>query len=161
MKALLYPLFFGILYLTLYACANPPDYPIEPVIEYKRITKNRLDQSAFNADSTLITIGFTDGDGDIGNEDSVSIFIIDNRTDFEQPGFKIPYIGEQGVGKGISGEISFVLFTSCCIYENGLTPCEPSTDFPLDTLSYDIYIIDRAGNASNRITTEPLFIRCN
>ena len=111
-------------------------------------------------DSTLLVMSFTDGDGDIGNEDSVSIFLIDNRDNFELPGFKIPFIGEQGVGKGISGEISIVLPTTCCTFPNGVPPCQPSEEFPLDTLTYDLFIIDRAGNESNRITTEPIFLRC-
>ena len=111
-------------------------------------------------DSTLLVISFMDGDGDIGNEDSVSIFLIDNRDNFELPGFKIPFIGEQGVGKGISGEISIVLPTTCCTFPNGVAPCQPSEEFPRDTLTYDLFIIDRAGNASNRITTEPIFLRC-
>ena len=75
-------------------------------------------------------------------------------------GFKIPFIGEQGVGKGISGEISIVLPTTCCTYPNGVPPCQPSELFPRDTLTYDLYIIDRAGNESNRITTEPIYLRC-
>jgi len=162
MKSFIYILLVAATTLSLlFACTNPPEYPLEPIIEYERITKNTLNQSAFNADSTLLTISFTDGDGDIGNEDSISIFIIDNRIDFEQPGYKIPFIGEQGVGKGISGEISFVLPTSCCIYADGSPPCRPSTTQLLDTLTYDIYIIDRAGNESNRVTTEPIFLRCN
>ncbi len=150
-------------FFMLFSCANPPDYPLEPVIAYKSISTNTINQSAIRADSALITISFTDGDGDLGREgmDSVDIFIVDNRIDFLQPGFVIPFIGQQGVGKGISGEISFVAPPNCCIYENGLPPCQASTEFPIDTVTYDIYIMDRAGNESNRVTTEPIYIRCN
>jgi len=147
--------------ILIIACQNPPDYPLQPVIEYKSIAKNTLLQGTFMQDSTLLVLSFTDGDGDLGNEDSVSIFLIDNRDNFELPGFKIPYIGEQGVGKGISGEISIVLPTTCCTYPNGVPPCQPSDIYPRDTLTYDLYIIDRAGNESNRITTEPIYLRCD
>ena len=160
-------LFYSFLILTatslIFACTSPPDYPLEPIITYQSITTNTINQSAIQADSAVITIAFTDGDGDLGNEqmDSVNIFVIDNRINFQQPGFVIPFIGQQGVGKGISGEISFTAPPNCCIYPNGTPPCQPSVDFPIDTVTYDIYIVDRAGNESNRVTTEPIFIRCN
>ncbi len=162
MKSIYYILSIATV-LVIFSCANPPDFPLEPIITYESISTNTINQSAIRADSAMITISFTDGDGDLGREDmdSVDIFIIDNRIDFLQPGFVIPFIGQQGVGKGISGEISFLAPPNCCIFENGLPPCQPSTEFPIDTVTYDIYIVDRAGNESNRVTTEPIFIRCN
>lgn len=54
--------------LTILAlgCVQPPDYPIEPVIEYVGLTKNTMLQGKTGEDETYITISFTDGDGDIG-----------------------------------------------------------------------------------------------
>ena len=162
MKSIPYILSIAVV-VAFFSCANPPDFPLEPIITYESISVNTINQSAIESDSARITISFTDGDGDLGREnmDSVDIFIIDNRIDFMQPGFVIPFIGLQGVGKGISGEITFVAPPNCCIFENGLPPCQPSTEFPIDTVTYDIFIVDRAGNESNRVTTEPIFIRCN
>ena len=147
--------------ILVIACQNPPEFPLEPIIEYKSMSKTTLLQGNFMQDSTLLVLSFTDGDGDLGNEDSVSIFLIDNRDNFNLPGFKIPFIGEQGVGKGISGEISIALPTTCCTYPGNLPPCQVFEEFPTDTLTYDLYIIDRAGNESNRVTTEPIILRCN
>lgn len=114
-----------------------------------------------NTDSTLLTLYFTDGDGDIGSDDSISVFLIDKRDNFMQPGFRIPFVGEQGVGKGISGEIYIALPTSCCYYDDGRTPCEKSSDGTTDELIYELYISDRAGNLSNRIDIAPITLQCN
>lgn len=160
MKSLLYA-FFTLSLLIAFSCTNPPDYPIEPVIEFVSLSKNSMQQGANpNADSTLLTLSFTDGDGDIGSDDSISIFLVDTRDDFEQPGFRIPFVGAQGVGKGISGEIYIALPTSCCYYEDGRTPCERLSG-ATDELIYDLYIKDRAGNASNVIQTAPITLRCD
>ena len=107
-----------------------------------------------------MTISFTDGDGDIGSEDSLAIFLIDTRDDFMQPGFRIPFVGQQGVGKGISGEIFISLPTTCCYFEDGRTPCERAPG-ETDEVVYELWIEDRAGNESNRINLAPITLRCD
>lgn len=161
MKSFLYSLFLFVVIIIL-SCTNPPDYPIEPVIEFVSLSKNRMIQGANpNTDSTLLTISFTDGDGDIGSDDSISVFLIDKRDNFMQPGFRIPFVGQQGVGKGISGEMFIVLPTSCCFFDDGRFPCESSNDGTTDELIYELFISDRAGNLSNRIETTPITLECN
>lgn len=153
----------AVIGIALVTCVNPPDYPDEPVIEYQSISKNLLLQSSLGSDSVIITFSFTDGDGDLGfQDDSESIFIVDGRDSFQKPSYRIPYIEQQGAGNGISGEISIVLPTTCCIYApNPIPPCEvaiaPQT---FDTVFYYIYIKDRKGHLSNTIQTEPIGLRC-
>lgn len=143
------------------SCISPPDYPIEPVITFKGMTKNKMAQSQFGKDSLSITFSFTDGDGDIGSNDTtLNISLIDTRDGFNASNYKIPYIPEQGSGNGISGEIQIVVFTTCCYYPDGSNPCAPSTTYPTDTLQYDIYITDRAGHKSNIIRTDPIILDC-
>ncbi len=158
---------FGLLLLAI-GCTKPPDYPDEPVIEFLRMTKTSMEQGALNNDSLTITISFTDGDGDIGNEDSenaqqiISAFFTDTRTDYEfSPTFAIPHIPDQGAGNGISGEINMSIFTSCCLYPDATPPCTASSEYPEDMLSYRIKIVDRAGNESNVIETPPITLLCN
>jgi hypothetical protein len=131
------------------------------VITFKGMTKNKLAQSNFNKDSLSITISFTDGDGDIGNSDTtLALTVIDTRDGFNSGNFKIPIVPEQGSGNGISGEIEFVLYTTCCYYPDGSSPCTKSTKFPTDTVIYEITLKDRAGHVSNVIKTDPIIIDC-
>ncbi len=156
---------FGVLATS--SCINPPDYPNEPVIEYLRVNKRTIAQGNTNAapDTLAIIFGFTDGDGDIGFEnDSIDVFMTDSRDGFQQL-FKLPFIPEQGIGNGISGEITIRIpnrpFQICCTYPDGSTACQPNSRFPTDTFSFSIQIRDRANNFSNIIETEPITILCN
>ncbi|MEL6924133.1 MAG: hypothetical protein AAFO94_08800 [Bacteroidota bacterium] len=150
---------FGLL---LYSCTKPPEYAIEPEIKFERLTKNNLLQGSGSEDSTLVTISFTDGDGDLGDRDSLNLFISDGRTGFLENSFRIPFIPEQGASNGISGEISFALFTTCCIFDNpSIPPCTVNNNQATDEVVYRIYIVDRAGNKSNEVETSPIVLRCD
>ena len=156
-------LLFSTLILAAFVmCISPPDYPIEPQIEFLGLSKNTMRQGVLGIeDSLFLTFSFTDGDGDLGNlgqaKDSVNIFLTDKRTNQPSERFRIPYVPEQGAGNGISGDMRLLLFTTCC---NVLPPCEASTTKPIDTLVYEIYIKDRAGHESNRILTAPIYFQC-
>lgn len=143
-------------------CLRPPEYPLEPVIEFRQLSRDWMSQDQFNTDSLLITISFTDGDGDIGTEDGTfDLFITDTRDNFMPPAYRLPKVPEQGTGNGISGEISFVVFTTCCFFPDGQDPCTVNPTYPTDTLSYLIYIRDRAGHTSNVIETPPIVLLCD
>ncbi len=145
-------------------CVQPPDYPDEPVIEFMSLSKDLMYQSKFGQDSVTITFSFTDGDGDLGfQDDQESIFIVDGRDTFDKPPYRIPYIEQQGAGNGISGEISIVVPTTCCIYPGtGIPPCDTTINAPQmrDTVFYWLQIKDRAGNLSNKIQTNPIVLIC-
>ena len=153
--------------LFVLSCTKPPDYPDEPVIEFLSMSKNTMLQSDVFGDSLTVTISFTDGDGDIGqDENTAQIFILDTRFDPPnlEPTISIPLVPEQGAGNGISGTMTFLLYSKCCFLYPPTGPvqtCEPIAGFPTDTtLVYEMYIIDRAGNESNRITTDPITLLC-
>ncbi len=158
----------GIVFLLALAmtyCVQPPDYPDEPVIEFVALSKNVMEQTTFGTDSVVITFDFTDGDGDLGFQDmSASIFIVDGRDSFMKPSYRIPYVEQEGTGNGISGTISIVIPTTCCIYtqSSGIPPCDTSNNAPqtLDTVFYLISIKDRAGHVSNQISTAPIVLVC-
>ncbi len=148
-------------------CVKPPNYPNEPIIEFTSLSKNVMRQSQLGPDSLVVTISFTDGDGDLGSQNNEpNIYILDGRDSFPKDPYAIPYIELQGAGNGISGTISFVLPTTCCIYPdlNGIKfpPCDTSKNAPqnLDTVFYSIYIKDRAGHVSNTIETGPITLIC-
>ena len=163
----------GILCLACFAaftaqfCVKPPDYPIEPVIEFKSVSKSVLRQrplSPNNPDSVVVNFSYTDGDGDLGypdNDPTTSVFFRDERDQFGSER-KLPYVDPQGAGNGISGDISVVLPTTCCINtspEGIKTACE-NVPITTDTLIYIITIKDRAGHVSNEIRTSPIVLIC-
>ncbi len=154
---------FALFALGWYACVKPPDYPKEPVIGFKSLSKNSLRQSARDPNESLsITFSFTDGDGDLGFQDtSTSLFITDGRTGFKKPAYSIPYVEQQGAGNGISGEITIRVPSECCIGNlNGFPVACRDVRQAFDTFFYRIAIKDRAGNLSNEIRTPPIQLRC-
>lgn len=162
MKSLKYTIILSFVIAAMIAsCVNPPDYPIEPQIEFLSLTKDVMDQTNLLGDSTLLRFSFTDGDGDLGSDSTINAFVIDKRDGFEARKYVIPYIPPQGAANGISGEISFAVFSSCCIYEDNYPPCTVNPNQALDTLVYQVYIEDRAGNVSNTIDSAPIILRCN
>ncbi len=161
MKNLIFAI--GVLVCTasiFFGCAKPPNYPNEPVIAFKSLTKSLMKQGKSNEDTTYITVTFTDGDGDIGSTNNTpNIFVIDKRLNDTTENSAIPNVPPQGTGNGISGEITFRAYTSCCVYKNQI-PCTPSTQKPIDTLIYQIFIKDRAGNRSNIVEASPIYLQC-
>lgn len=151
--------------LFAFGCTNPPDYPDEPVISYLSMSPNTFVQGVSqDAPQLRIIVSFTDGDGDIGDENNqANFFLKDSRDGFEFTR-SVPFVPEQGVGNGISGEITLKVNTDlghfCCFYPTGQEPCTPSEQFPTDTLTYTMWMTDRAGNKSNEIETEPIYLLC-
>jgi hypothetical protein len=143
------------------ACTKAPDFPIVPVISNLRINKDVLLQGFSNQDTLLFIFDFTDGDGDLGSEDSLNIFVIDNRDNNVFESYRIPFLPIQGAKNGIEGTITAKANTTCCIFPDNTPPCSPSSSFPRDTVLYSIYIVDRAGNKSNTLSTPPITILCD
>ncbi len=155
------------LLLMAFGCATPPEYPNEPEITYLRMNKTAIAQGNQNAvpDTLKITFEFTDGDGNLSSDsDSTDVFLTDSRDGFVTT-FKLPILPTQGVGNGISGEITVKIpntpFQICCTYPNGAPACLPNDQFPTDEFFFTIQLRDRAGNLSNTIQTEPITVLCN
>lgn len=148
--------------ISLSSCLKAPDFPIEPVIEFLELSKTSMEQESINpSDVVILKVKFTDGDGDIGSNDSISdISIIDLRTGAkETTATKMPQIPEQGANNGVSGEILIRLLSSCCIPPEDIgLPC--SAAIAQDTLRYEVFIRDRAGNESNHIFIPPILLKC-
>lgn len=146
----------------LAACATPPDYPVEPQIEFVSVSKDTLRRGIFN-DTTFITISFTDGDGDIGTPGTLDLFLIDTRNDVLANQYTIPEVPELGGNNGIKGEIVIQVPSSCCLFDPDLLldPCKDEHPSLLyDPIVYEIYLVDKAGHNSNVVQTTPVYIRC-
>lgn len=101
-------------------------------------------------DSIVITIGFTDGDGDLGlpEEDTTSdVTVYDKRRGLPAFGdilypYRMPVVTPPGNSKQISGEVRLVIQNT--FRRPGLTT---------DTVHYSIQIRDRALRESNIVET--------
>ncbi|MFO8086498.1 MAG: hypothetical protein R6T91_01660 [Bacteroidales bacterium] len=147
-------LFSGL--LLLYSCTEDPDYPDTPRIKFERFQK-------INNDSTgIITLSFTDGDGDIGlaSSDTLSpydsnyfynffLYIFERKNgqyDTVQTNIpfhgRIPLLENVQEGESIEGEIDMEIdIFSMDVF------------IPSDTVRFEIFIVDRALNHSNTVTT--------
>ncbi|HMX40978.1 MAG TPA: hypothetical protein PK971_10055 [Saprospiraceae bacterium] len=148
-------------------CVKPPDYPIEPVIEFKSLSKTQMWQLTAPQPEDFVTVTFTytDGDGDLGakeNPEESGVFYLDQRDLNSLTPYRLPFVEPQGTGNGISGEITVRLPRTCCIQKrpNGSTLTCNDVLVPRDTVSYIVYIRDRAGHESNRIVTPPITLLC-
>ena len=112
-----------------------------------------------NIDTCFIEFSIVDGDGDIGssnNSDTSSvIYYKDSR--FDSAGFtytQFPPIDEsiEDPKKGITGTCTYYPIPEP-------VPRDSLHGVTGDTLTYEIYITDRAGHQSNHIITHPIIIR--
>ena len=160
MKALKYTLFLSI--AMFIACTKPPDYSDTPEIAFISLSETTMTQGSQNEEFITLTISFTDGDGDIGIDGGEpSVYFKDLRDGSEFITFVAPVVPEQGVGNGISGEMYIKVNTTCCIQPNQNDGCNSDfSDYPIDSLIYEVYIIDRSGNKSNVIETAPITLLC-
>ena len=137
-------------------CIRPPDYPIIPNIGFLRMSKNTMKQGDGSSDSLRLVLSFEDGDGDIGSNDSINVFLYDSRQPTGTPEIaRMPFVPEQGAKNGISGEISLLVYTTCC-----LPTCNSPQNKAVDSLFFDVFIKDRAGNKSNVVRTPLIALRC-
>lgn len=139
------------LVITAISCINPPEYSEIPEISAATVDRT---EATPGEDSIVVEFKFQDGDGDLGNKErdsTINAYLVDARTGFPY-NYQIPYISERGNNRAISGTIWITVdpFTFNC------RPNRPDKD----TLAYEIYIVDRAGNESNRLTTPPIILDC-
>ena len=137
-------------------CIRPPDYPIIPHIGFLRMSKNTMKQGDGLGDSLRLVLSFEDGDGDIGSNDSINVFLYDSRQPNGTPEIaRMPFVPEQGAKNGISGEISLLVYTTCC-----LPGCNLPSKNAVDSLFLDVFIKDRAEHKSNVVRTPLIALRC-
>lgn len=142
-------------------CISGPDYPIEPVLTYAGVSDNVIMQSSTGQDTIEIYVDFTDGDGDIGQNNGTSrIYLIDSRLGIVQDSFTTPNVPEQGTKNGVDGRITLLYMSTCCLFPDGTPPCGVNQDYPTDSLRLAIYMKDEAGHESNIVETEDIILLC-
>jgi hypothetical protein len=154
MKLIAYLLFAIVLFT---GCFKEPNYPPEPVIQFMSVTSTADPILALTSD-VYIQFSFQDGDGNLGrrsdDDTTANMYVKDLRTGFVNSlAYSIPPIPQKGSSPGVKGDISFNFRNS--LFCNPLDPGKMQ-----DTIVYEIYVKDRAGNISNTITTSPIIVKC-
>jgi len=160
MKSLLPVILVIVVALPFFSgCEKIRQLPPEPVVEFRQFTmSDTVDILGNPAKAGILEFYFEDGDGDIGlkqpvegQTDTTNLFFtlynkengVFTEADDSDPNdpsdYRIPYMEREGQNKILQGiiEITFLYF----FYE--IT----------DTIMYDFYIKDRAGNESNIAST--------
>lgn len=153
---------FLIMMVFIYSSCKGDDkkvFPDEPQIYHQSTIPNMVnvfDSTAF----TTIVFQFTDGDGDIGRdpqEEEMNIFLKDSRDTTQEDysySYPFPYIAPNIRPKGgLEGTVSVNLGRQ-------YYPPRDSLHIALgkDTMFWSIYIMDNAGNKSNIIQSDTIFI---
>jgi uncharacterized membrane protein len=137
--------------LLLAGCINPPSYSTVPEIKFLSLSASQV---VSGVDTLLVSFEYKDGDGDIGvkeGDTTINAWLVDNRTGFPYT-YQLPFVNKKGNSNSISGTIFITVspFTLNCRPDHKTT----------DTLSYQIYIQDRAGNFSNKVNSSEVIIIC-
>ncbi len=152
---------FGVL-----ACTDAPDFNDVPSLTFDGIINNTIAQSIVE-DTVIIQLTVTDANGDIGGNtgNQPTVFMTDEADGFALPPFTLPALSEQGTGKGIQVEISLLFIVKkgdlCCRYPDGTGGCIESTQYPLDSIFYDMYVVDHAEHESNHVRVGPVYLICD
>lgn len=123
-----------------------------PTIAYNAISTNKIKSGS--GDPVIVQFHFADGNGDLGNSPATGMYDIyttDSR-DTASYNYYFPYEMVMALppGEPVEGtaQVTFVgdLFV--------LRPGHPDGD----TVNFEVYIRDRAGNTSNHFTTPDIYI---
>jgi len=152
-------LIFGLILAGICSCVKKKEknYPDEPQIYYEGINNNVV--HFFDTASALnIRFRFTDGDGNIANVDGDSaVYVTDLRSDtvYARYTYPMPVIStDLRDGKELEGKVTVRLT------QNYFLPRFDSLHVrdKKDTLVMKLYIEDEAGNKSNEIVTDTIYI---
>jgi hypothetical protein len=152
-------LFLLLCFLGIWACKRNTNSAV-PAINFVSFEPDSVHSGSFE-DTVKLSFGFTDGDGDLGNDPATGnydVFLKDTRdtgTPFPVLRFFFPPIpeGARDPVKGLEGKgiiaIQGIFIT---------TRQDTLHMLHGDTLRYRMWVKDRAGNTSDTITTSQLIV---
>ena len=154
--------------LGFLSCYKEPDFALTPEISFNKIQKFiRIDQfSAAKKDSIILTVNFKDGDGDLGfNADEIGKKVKQDDFNFVVKSLR----SIKGKFTEFKPAESFSGFYPKLKTDDKIGPIEGKLSYRIqietafwpvkrDTVIFEVFIKDRAGNRSNSVTTEPLVI---
>ena len=124
------------------------DATISDVPELTSVTATPSEIKEFQ-DSIIFTIAYRDGNGDLGENDPdvKNLFITDNRVNVTYQ-YRIDQLSPNGSDIAIERNLNVTL--------KGIAITDGSVQ---QDVSYSVYIVDRAGQKSNSLTTANLVIK--
>ena len=145
LRYLLSLLLLGFLLPSCEKISDEPVFDIQPRIELLELSDSILTQFR---DPLRIRIAYEDGDGDLGhsNADINSIFVRDSRLAGEDQYYLAP-LAPDGAEISIQGTLNIAL-----------PPTFILGNADRETTVFTLYLVDRAGNESNRIETGEISI---
>ena len=172
----------GIICCSLFAIsgcvkqATYPDYPILTSISVAQTSYSGLFANNNGSDSTLVTLGFTDGEGGIGpaslSSDPDTLVLCNHAYDalaISDPFYNVYYYEYHA--SHISTDSCLNYIQTAYVPDNahnlaikGTIQIYPSIECPptgnVDTIYFSCFIKDRNGKVSNRLRTPPIIITC-
>lgn len=129
----------------LSACGKLTEISEIPEIAFESVSPNVVTEYQ---DSLYFTISYRDGNGDLGqnNTDENNLFIQDSRNQVTY-GFRIQQLAPDNADIAIQGNLNVTLPNTAII--NGGTS---------ESVSYTIWVVDRAGNESNRVNSSTVTV---
>lgn len=166
-QTLLKGTFLLLVTVAFSGCYKEPEFSATPSIEFDDISKAiRIDQfTGANKDSVTISIKFQDGDGDLGlnNEEIAAAQLIEDYNYVVRVFRK-----ERGNFVEFEPFIPYSGFFFRLNNDDKPSPIEGTLDYSIDfphpftpkrdSVQFQIYLKDRAGNISNTIETETIVL---
>ncbi len=145
MKKKFLPLSVIALIMAIASCNVAPGVSEVPEISFESVSPNVVTEYQ---DSLYFTISYRDGDGDLGenNTDDNNLFIQDSRNQVTY-GFRIQQLAPDNADIAIQGNINVTL-PNTAIINGGAS----------ESVSYTIWVVDRAGNESNRVNSSTVTV---
>lgn len=160
--------FFSATFLG--GCFSVPEYPDAPEIEFSDIVSIlRVDEvTGGYKDSVIISVKFRDGDGDLGyvQQEIDSLANAGGGHNFLVKQFRRvngkyvlyePLETQSGYFHRLSGDKPGPIEGT--IHYSGIQVYHSFYPYAKDTVKFEIYIRDRAGNISNTIMTDSVILR--
>ena len=136
-----------LLMCVIFSCKKDTEkFAKIPSLEFVKITPS---VAAEFVDEVKITVLYRDKDGDVGENDPEvkNLFVTDNRNDVEYS-FRIPELTPEGSEIAVEGN-----------FEINLKVLSMVGDQEEESAAFSVYILDRALNKSNSVTTEAITVK--
>lgn len=129
----------------LSSCNTGEEISEVPEISFESVAPNVVTEYQ---DSLVFTISYRDGDGDLGenNTDNDNVFVQDSRNQVTY-GFRVQQLAPDNANIAIQGNMNVTLPNTAIV--NGGTS---------ESVSYTIWVVDRAGNESNKVTSSTVTV---
>jgi hypothetical protein len=138
---------FSLIIFLIEGCKKDDiSFPVEPSISVLSVSPSSPKQYT---DPVTITLHYEDGDGDLGqNNDSIkNCFVTDNRIGVTYQ-YRIKQLAPDKTAIPISGSLNIELGGQAL-----------TDSLSQQSVTYTLYVVDRAGHHSNTVTTGEIVIR--